>query len=251
MSIAELTAGLESPPRTLNLEGTALFLDIDGTLVPLAPRPEDVRPDSRRTKLMMRLNQKLDGRLAVVSGRSLSDIDHILESCVTPVAAVHGLVRRNAHGVVGQAAAHPGLKIVREAFATFARQDKGLLIEDKGLSLTLHYRLAPQYGDEVCTLAGDLAAMTGLTYQAGDMVAELRTPGASKGDSIRAFMTEHPFAGAKPVFVGDDLTDEHGFFAARTLGGYGILVGPQRKTTASYWMPSVDATLSWLEEAAR
>ena len=94
-----------------------------------------------------------------------------------------------------------------------------------------------------------IATLTGLTLQPGDMVVELRTPGASKGDSIRAFMTEQPFRGHQPIFLGDDLTDEHGFFAVRQLGGYGILVGPDRKTTATYRMEGVEAALTWLEAA--
>jgi trehalose 6-phosphate phosphatase len=101
----------------------------------------------------------------------------------------------------------------------------------------------------VIGLAERLATVTGLTLQPGDMVVELRTPGASKGDSIRAFMSEEPFRGAKPIFLGDDLTDEHGFFAVRQLGGYGVLVGPQRKTTAIYRMEDVEAALTWLEAA--
>ena len=125
----------------------------------------------------------------------------------------------------------------------------GLLVEDKALSLTLHYRQAPDRAPEAIDLAERLATVTGLTLQPGDMVVELRTPGASKGDSIRAFMTEAPFRGARPIFLGDDLTDEHGFFAVRQLGGYGVLVGPQRKTTAIYRMDSVETALSWLEAA--
>lgn len=251
MSIAELTTGLESPPRPFGLEGVALFLDLDGTLAPIAERPEDVRPDPRRTGLLERLSGELEGRLAVVSGRSLDDIDHILEGRVTPVAAVHGLVRRDVNGVIGQAAPHPALAAAREAICAFAAQDPNLIVEDKGLSLTLHYRLAPRFGQAARDLVDGLARETGLAYQPGDMVAELRTPGASKGDSIRAFMSEQPFAGAMPVFLGDDFTDEHGFFAVRALGGYGILVGPERRTTASYRMADVDAALAWLEEAAR
>lgn len=251
MTVVELTTGLERPPARLDLQGVALFLDLDGTLAPIAARPEDVRPDPRRTTLLERLDDRLEGRLAVVSGRTLGEIDHILEGRVTPVAAVHGLIRRDATGAIGQAAAHPALAAVRDRLAAFAEQDPDLLIEDKGLSLTLHYRLAPRFGQAARDLAEKLSAESGLAYQPGDMVVELRTPGASKGDSIRAFMAEQPFAGAMPVFLGDDLTDEHGFFAVRALGGYGILVGPERRTTARYCMADVDAALAWLEDAVR
>jgi len=249
MSVDELSIGLEKPPTRLALDGAALFLDLDGTLAPIAERPEDVRPDPRRTDLLQQLSAKLNGRLAVVSGRSLSEIDHILENHVTCVAAIHGLVRRDARGVIGEAAPHPGLIAARAALREFAERDTRLLVEDKSLSLTLHYRQAPDRALEVIGLAERLATVTGLTLQPGDMVVELRTPGASKGDSIRAFMSEEPFRGAKPIFLGDDLTDEHGFFAVRQLGGYGVLVGPQRKTTAIYRMEDVEAALTWLEAA--
>lgn len=251
MTVVELTTELEQPPARVDLRGVALFLDLDGTLAPIAARPEDVKPDPRRTTLLEQLDTRLDGRLAVVSGRPLNEIDHILEGRVTPVAAVHGLVRRDARGTIGRADPHPGLGAAREALTKFAKQDDGLLVEDKDLSLTLHYRQAPDLGQAIRDLAEKIAEQTGLTYQPGDMVVELRTPGASKGDSIRTFMTEQPFAGATPVFLGDDFTDEHGFFAVRALGGYGILVGPERRTTARYRMADVDAALAWLEEAAR
>ena len=249
MSIDELSIGLERPPSRPALEGAALFLDLDGTLAPIAERPDDVGPDRRRNDLLSRLAIRLNGRLAVVSGRSLDDIDRILEGRVACAAAIHGLVRRDARGVIGEAPPHPGLASARATLKDFAAGDPRLLVEDKSLSLTLHYRLAPDRAQDALDLAERLATVTGLTLQPGDMVVELRTPGASKGDAIRAFMTEAPFKGAQPIFLGDDLTDEHGFFAVRQMGGYGVLIGPQRRTTAIYRMDGVEEALSWLEGA--
>lgn len=249
MSIDELSIGLERPPSRIALQGAALFLDLDGTLAPIAERPEDVGPDRRRNDLLSRLAARMNGRLAVVSGRSLDDIDRILEGRVACAAAIHGLVRRDARGVVGEAPPHPGLAAARAALTDFAARDPRLQVEDKSLSLTLHYRRAPDRGQDAVDLAERLATLTGLKLQPGDMVVELRTPGASKGDAIRAFMAEAPFAGAQPIFLGDDLTDEHGFFAVRQMGGYGVLVGPQRRTTAIYRMEGVEEALAWLESA--
>lgn len=195
MSIDELSIGLDRPPSRLALEGAALFLDLDGTLAPIAERPEDVGPDRRRNDLLSRLASRMNGRLAVVSGRSLDDIDRILEGRVACAAAIHGLVRRDARGVVGEAPPHPGLASARATLKDFAAGDPRLLVEDKSLSLTLHYRLAPDRAQDAVDLAERLATVTGLTLQPGDMVVELRTPGASKGDAIRAFMTEAPFKG--------------------------------------------------------
>jgi trehalose 6-phosphate phosphatase len=246
MAFEDITIG-PSPPKPLRLAGAALFLDLDGTLAPFAARPQDVRPDPRRTRLVERLSVALKGRLAVVSGRTLADVDRILEGRVTAVAAVHGLVRREPDGAVTESEPHASLAVVAERLREFATRDSGLIVEEKGLSVALHYRLARAQGVVARNLAEELAAESGLTLQHGDMVEELRTPGPTKGDSVRAFMARPPFEGATPLFVGDDATDEHGFEAASELGGLGVLVGPRRDSAARYRLPSVETVLDWLE----
>ncbi|WP_372786655.1 trehalose-phosphatase [Phenylobacterium sp.] len=247
MSIQEITAGLPAP-KPLRLGETALFLDLDGTLAPIAARPQDVAPDPRRTSLLERLALKLDGRLAVVSGRTLADIDRILESCVTAVAAVHGLVLRDPDGAVHATAPHPDLAVATEGFRVFAARDPGLIVEEKGgLSVALHFRQANWHAEAARACARALATQTGLVLQEGAMVEELRTPGARKGDSVRAFMAKPPFAGATPVFVGDDATDEDGFEAAQALGGVGVRVGAAKTTAARFQLAGVEAALAWLE----
>jgi trehalose 6-phosphate phosphatase len=248
MAFEDITIGLPAP-KPLHLAGTALFLDLDGTLAPIAARPQDVRPDPRRTTLLERLERKLDGRLAVVSGRTLADIDRILEGRVTAVAAVHGLVRRTPDGTVVQAAPHPALAAAAQCFREFAARDSGLIVEDKGLSVALHYRLAKAHGSAARFCALELAADTGLVLQHGDMVEELRTPGPTKGDSVAGFLKIAPFVGARPVFLGDDDTDEHGFEAVENLGGVGVLIGPPRATAARYRILGVEEALAWLEAA--
>jgi trehalose 6-phosphate phosphatase len=248
MSIQDLTLGLPAP-KPLRLADSALFLDLDGTLAPIAARPQDVRPDPRRTSLLERLVQGLDGRLAVVSGRTLADIDRILEGRVMPVAAVHGLVLRDPQGRVTAQPAHPGLDRAIPAFRAFAARDSGLIVEEKGLSVALHFRLAGRFAEDARACAREIAEETGLALQEGDMVEELRTPGPSKGDSVRAFMSRPPFAGAAPLFVGDDATDEDGFEAAQALGGMGIAVGVHRAVHARCRLAGVEAALAWLEAA--
>jgi trehalose 6-phosphate phosphatase len=237
-------------PRPLpGFVGTALFLDLDGTLAEIEPRPGDVGPAPWRTALLHRLGERLGGRLAVISGRSLEEVDRILEGSVTAVGAVHGLVRRRADGSLEQAAPDPGMSGALERLQAVAASNPGLTLEDKGLSAALHYRLAPEAAEQVRAEARSIAADTGLRLQLGDMLVELCTPGLDKGSALRAFMQEPPFAGALPVFVGDDLTDEHGFRAARALGGVSVLVGPLRPTFADLRLDGVDEVRAWLEAA--
>jgi trehalose 6-phosphate phosphatase len=163
------------------------------------------------------------------------------------VAAVHGLVRRTPDGQVSETAPHPALAGALERLREFAGQDSGLIVEEKGLSVALHYRLARAHAAAARQLAGDIAEATGLYLQHGDMVEELRTPGPNKGDSVADFLEIAPFKGARPVFVGDDATDEHGFEAVQMLGGQGVLVGPTRKTAARFRILGVEEALAWLE----
>jgi trehalose 6-phosphate phosphatase len=248
MTFQDLTVNLPSP-KALALGDAALFLDLDGTLAPIAARPQDVRPDTRRTRIIERLTEAMDGRLAVISGRTMADVDRILEGRVTAVAAVHGLVRREPDGQTHEAAPHAALPAAADRFRDFAGRDSGLIVEEKGLSVALHYRLASSHGPEARRLAEQIAAETGLTLQHGDMVEELRTPGPTKGDSVRAFLGQAPFAGHRPIFIGDDATDEHGFEAVAEAGGFGILVGPPRETAASFRLTGVEQVLGWLEAA--
>jgi len=228
-------------------DGAALFLDLDGVLANIEPRPDDVGPEPWRSQLLQRLLERLDGRLAIVSGRTLEDVDRILDHTVPSVAAVHGLVRRRSDGSLAAAIASPGLAQVRSGLAEFAAGRSGLVLEDKGVAVALHYRLAPELGPQVQAEAERLAREHQLKLQLGHMVAEVRERGADKGAAVRAFIAESPFAGGVPIFLGDDLTDEDGFAAALALGGLGILVGPQRATGARRRLADVEAVRAWLQ----
>jgi len=239
-----------SQPPVIDPARIALFLDLDGTLAPIKSRPDLVGPEPRRTAILNDLQKRLQGRLAVLSGRTLAEIDRILEGAAPAAAGVHGLERRTADGRLFASHPHPAVTGAGERFAAFTDEDPGLLVERKAQSVALHYRNAPERAEAALALAETLAAETGLVLQRGHGVAELRTPGGDKGDALIAFMAEPPFAGARPIMVGDDLTDEAAFRAAAALGGFGVLVGPDRQTAARHRLNDVEAVLGWLAASA-
>ncbi len=244
-----LAKTLSAPP--VKTQGPlALFLDLDGVLAPMALTPDAVVADPRRTAVLTLLDRLLDGRLAIVSGRTLGEIDRIAGKASPSAAGVHGLERRRRDGAVDRPKASPGVAQALTAFRHFAADRPGVIVEDKTISTGLHYRQSPASADEALILARRLAESTGLMLQPGHMVLELRTPGADKGGAVTAFMAEAPFAGAVPVMLGDDLTDEAGFRAAEALGGFGVLVGPYRSTTARYGLRGVPEVMDWLEAVA-
>ena len=238
-----------APPDPLPDQGASLLLDLDGTIAPIMPRPHDVAPTPARTLLMKRLAERLGGRLAIVSGRTIAEVDRVLEGSVIAVAGVHGLERRTPAGRLERAMPDPALDLVRAELPRLLARFPDLNTEDKGLSVTIHFRAAPEAAAAVKAFARDIAARTDLVLQPGDTVAELRGPGAGKGAAIRAFMSEAPFAGTRPVYLGDDQTDEDGFAAVCALGGVGVLVGPAKSTAATRRLANVDAVMDWLSAA--
>lgn len=239
-----------APPPPAILDGAALFLDFDGTLVELAESPDAIRVPPRLAPLLDRLRRKLDGRLAIVSGRAIEALERHVPLSGIAFSGSHGLELQLADGTTLPLSVPIGLGDVHERVKRFAQSAKGLLAEEKPAGIALHYRRAPDEAKRVEAFMEGLADERGWSVQRGNMVVELRPHGATKGDAVRAFMTEPDFAGARPVFVGDDLTDEHGFEAAAALGGAGILVGPERDTAARYRLDSVAAVAGWLAEAA-
>ena len=237
------------PPPTALLDDASLFLDFDGTLVNFVIDPAKAMVDDRLRRLIERLTAQLEGRLAILSGRSLDELTSRIGLGPIAMAGSHGLERRAADGRETRAPIPPGLAIAADAARGFADQH-GLLLETKTAGVALHYRDAVHVEPLVDDFARNLARQSGLELQAGKCVRELKVPGADKGDAVRAFMAEPPFALGSPVVMGDDLTDEHAFVAAAELGGCGILVGDLRPTAARFRLPSVDATLAFLEAAS-
>lgn len=239
------------PPSPDLIENAALFLDFDGTLVELADAPDRIRVPAGLAPTLERLRRRVGGRLAIVSGRSLADLERHLPLHGIAFSGSHGLELRLANGTRLPLSVPIGLDDVRARVEAFAAGAPGLIVEDKPAGIALHYRLAPRQAARADAFMTALAKARGFDVQRGAMVVELRPNGATKGDALKAFMTEPEFIGARPLFMGDDLTDEHGFAAAADLGGAGILVGPERASAARYRLESVGDAARWLEEAAR
>jgi trehalose 6-phosphate phosphatase len=240
---------LLEPPLSI-LDGAALLLDFDGTLVDLAETPDAIEIPLGLPALIARLSSRLNGRVAIISGRSLEDLESHVGSLPVAVAGSHGVEIR-VGGAVERSDATPSLAQAREALARFAAEDPRLLVEAKVGTVALHFRRAPDREADSAALAGALAARHGLRVQPGKMVVELVPEGVDKGTALERLMAQPPFAGASPWFIGDDLTDEHAFVAAARAGGGGILVGPARATAAAWRLADVAAARRWLTEAAR
>jgi trehalose 6-phosphate phosphatase len=207
----------------------AFFLDFDGTLVDIAERPDAVVVEPGLADALARLRDRLGGALALISGREIGVLDRFLHPERLDAAGMHGLEHRMAGEYIGcRPEDHPQLRAGVEDLKRRFNAEPGILIEDKGCSVALHWRLAPARQDEVRGAAEGLAQDLGPDYrlQLGKAVAEILPASAGKGRVIARFLERPPYRGRRPVFVGDDLTDEHGFETVNEHGGVSVRTGP-------------------------
>jgi trehalose 6-phosphate phosphatase len=235
------------PPPALDPHRHALYLDFDGTLVDFAPEPDAIalRPGTRA--LLRRLNDKLGGALAIVSGRRLADIDRFLAPLVLAASGVHGQeFRPRAGGERSAVAPPPDLDMARRRLEAALRADAKLTLEDKGGSLVVHFRKHPQERARAEALARDAAAgLDALHVVPGHGIFEVIRRDVTKARALTLFSAHPPFAGRLPVYVGDDTTDEDAIRAAEAAGGFGVKVGPG-ETAARYRLADIDAVHAWL-----
>lgn len=241
----------DAPAPPLVPADAALFLDLDGTLLEIAPEPEAVVAGAPLRELLTGLRRALDGALAVVSGRTLTELDRILAPLVLPAAGQHGLEWRLANGSAHRASVPPPPEEAVAVLDRFARDHPGTLFEHKGASLALHYRGRPDAGRAASTLMSDLVDGLGRDWEVlhGKMVVELRPAGVDKGVGIRRMLAHPPFAGRVPVFAGDDWTDEDGFAAVQASGGWGVAVTSTRETHAWYRLADPATVHAWLRRS--
>jgi trehalose 6-phosphate phosphatase len=237
-------------PDLLPPDEWCLFLDVDGTLVELADTPFDTRADDALKALLRRQSERLGGALALVSGRSIEYLDALFAPLHLPIAGLHGVERRAASGALhGTDIDASRLDAARATLTGLVAAHPGTLLEDKGRTVAVHFRLAPDTATVIRRGVAQVAATLGPAYhtQEGDMMLEIKPTGFSKGDAIEAFLLEPPFAGRKPVFVGDDLTDLDGFKVVESRGGASIGVGP--RVTGRFHLADPRAVRAWLEHA--
>jgi trehalose 6-phosphate phosphatase len=206
----------------------ALFLDFDGTLVDIAERPEAVSVEPSLVSVLGTIRDLLGGALALVSGRPVAFLDERLSPLRLDAAGLHGVEHRIAGRFYPcRPEDHPDLRAGIDRIRAALGSRQGIIIEDKGCSVAVHWRLAPAEAGLALDAANDLARSLGSGYriQYGKAVAEILPAASGKGRVIEDFLTKPPFRGRKPVFIGDDLTDEHGFEAVNRLGGTSVRVG--------------------------
>lgn len=241
---------MREPQVSLRLAELAFFLDVDGTLLEIAPTPDDVVVDADLLATLRALSIRTCGAVAFVSGRSIATLDRLFQPLMLPAAGLHGFERRSASGTYCRRSLPPGALLfeAREALRGLCDRHSGLVLEDKRFAIALHYRQAPHLESEVLKAVARIAERSGsaLVMQRGRCVAELRPAEARKATAIAEFMQEVPFKGRRPVCLGDDLTDECAFDWVNGAGGLSVAVGVTHASVASAHLRSVQSARMWL-----
>lgn len=232
------------------LSSFALLLDVDGTLLEIAETPQGVRVSAELLEVLRSLSLKTRGALALVSGRSIADLDALFAPLLLPSAGLHGFEKRGAGGAYQRRSLPDAAAVqsAREALQRLATVNKDLLLEDKHFVLALHYRRVPELAPTILAAMREIAAglQPDLVLQLGRMVAELRPAASNKGTAVSALMAEPPFHGRCPIYIGDDATDEAAFERVNEVGGISIAVNVRRPTVAQAALPDVAAVHDWL-----
>jgi len=243
-----LPATPDGDPLALDPTQVCLFLDVDGTLLDLAATPDLVRVEPSLARLVDHVRTALDGALALISGRAIARLDRLFAPLVLPAAGLHGYERRGADGRLHRPPLTLGpLVQSRSLLGELLQAHPGLLLEDKGAALALHYRNAPQVEARARGVMAQLAASLAPQFELleGDLVMELKPACTSKATAVEAFLLEPPFSGRQPVYVGDDVTDFDGFAAVRRHAGIDIAVG--HRVSARWHLSGPAAVREWLD----
>lgn len=225
----------------------AFFFDLDGTLAEIKPHPDQVYIPAAVRTLLQKMSVMSDGALALISGRSMAELDKLATPFHFPLAGVHGAERRDINDKTHIVTLpEPMVGALHQYLNDALTLLPGTELEPKGMAFALHYRQAPEAKEAIFALAQEMIQRyPELALQPGKCVVELKPLGIDKGAAIRAFMQEAPFAGRTPLFIGDDLTDEAGFKQVNALGGLTIKVG-SGETIANHRLANVRMVYHWL-----
>lgn len=240
---------LPAPPLPAEAARWALFLDVDGTLLEFADDPLAVKVDTRLRVLLHALHHELDGALALVSGRELNDLDRMFGRPCWAAAGLHGLQLRHADGSFRRLnTMRPEQQTRMHAAAcTLAARFDGVQLEDKQEAVALHCRRAPDQLTALHEAAREmLTQLPGYELQPGNQVIEFKPAGMDKGRVILELLGRAPFVGRLPVYLGDDLTDEHAFASINRKRGLSIRIGSREPTLAHFSLPDPAAVKVWL-----
>lgn len=205
----------------------AFFLDIDGTLIDIAPTPDAVVVPEELPGVLARLRDRTDGALALITGRGMETVDRLFAPVLLPVGAVHGTQLRFPDGRLDAPPVAEALADIKQRLGSFVDGHPGTLLEDKGIAVAVHFRAVPELRDAIEKQVREVAGVAGdtLAVQPGKAVFEIRPAHADKGHALAAFMENPGFKGKRPLAVGDDVTDESMFKEAVRRGGVALRVG--------------------------
>jgi trehalose 6-phosphate phosphatase len=245
-----MTSLLSAP----DLRQVAILLDVDGTILDFAPTPREVFVSGALRRTLQCLLERTGGALALVSGRPLKELDLLFAPLLLPVVGGHGAeIRSTASGPVDRVAATPLSDELRRRLATIAAWGPGIILEDKDYSLAIHYRLAPEkeqtIRDAVLAICEKWAPAS-VEVLPGKFVLEIKSTGFDKGTAVRQLMTRAPFKARRPIFIGDDTTDEAAFAVITEFDGMGISVG-RRFPDAAAWFETPEDVRAWLTRIAQ
>ncbi|HEY6994690.1 MAG TPA: trehalose-phosphatase [Xanthobacteraceae bacterium] len=242
------------PSLPADLDQLAVLLDVDGTLLDLAPTPREVFVSHALRDTLARLWQRTGGALAFVSGRPVSELDLIFSPLQLPAIGGHGAELRTRAGTAPEQPRLPPLDAsVKRQFAAIAEIGPGIVLEDKGYSLALHYRLAPDKERAVREAAARLCAgikVPSIELLPGKLMVEIKQAGFSKASAVRELMTYPPFAQRRPIFIGDDVTDLGVFDILPDFNGIGVSVGRKVPGVPACFERPTDVR-HWLEQISR
>jgi trehalose 6-phosphate phosphatase len=248
-------ASTRPAPQPLSvLDNVAIMLDVDGTLLDIAPRPQEVFVPKNLRETLQRLRRQLDGAIAFISGRPLEDIDRIFSPLKLPAVGGHGAeIRTQGEGHIMRHTRVTFDRALKMQFYEVAKIGPGIIVEDKDYSIALHYRLAPQLGGQVMDAVAaiyDRAGSNVFEILPGKSVVEIKPRGFNKGLGLKYLMRHAPFAGRRPVFIGDDTTDHAAFKVLPDFKGVGYSVGGIVPGASFNFDGPKDVRL-WLEQLSR